>query len=211
MAASCGLGRRGRPSASWPRSATTRSTASRIGGEERKLLSIDRSRKSRLDRRGLAREPGAGDVEARRVGALEAEDRLLVVADGEDRPVAPRRALAGEIFERQRADDVPLAGRWCPAPRRPGYGRSAGRACSAPNRPCPGVEQQLLRLADQVVEIDQARPRAWPRHRPSAKLCPARSPAASDATRAASAAHQQQPAAAIGRAAPHAPRNRDRP
>src|SRR4051812_20467363 len=61
-----------------------------------------------LDRLRLAREPGAGDLEGGRIGALEAEDRLLVVTDGEDRAVAAVGALTREIFEAQSADDVPL-------------------------------------------------------------------------------------------------------
>src|SRR5204862_7764849 len=62
-----------------------------------------------FDRPSLAREPGPGYVEALRIGSLEAEDRLLVVADGEDRPVPRRRPLAGEELPSQRPDDIPLA------------------------------------------------------------------------------------------------------
>ena len=70
---------------------------------------MDRSRKSRSIAAGLTREPGAGDVEAVRIGALEAEDRLLEVADGENGAMPVRGALAGEIFDGERAHDVPLA------------------------------------------------------------------------------------------------------
>ena len=97
------------PRRPWPSSAITRSTTARMGGEERKLRSMLRSRKSCSAASACAREPGAGDVEALRIGALEAEDRLLVVADGEDRARAARGAFAGEIFPGQRPDDVPLA------------------------------------------------------------------------------------------------------
>ena len=133
---SCGLGRRGRPNASWPRSATTRSTTSRIGGEERKLLSIDRSRKSRSIAAASRANQARATSKLARVGALEAEDRLLVVADGEDRPVPLRGALPGEIFAARARGRCSTGCYWCPAPRRRGYGRCAGRACSAPIRPC---------------------------------------------------------------------------
>ena len=89
----------GRPSASWPRSAITRSTTARMGGEERKLRSIDRSRKSCSGRASLpaaARTRRGPRSKLARIGALEAEDRLLVVADREDGaravPTPPRPA-----------------------------------------------------------------------------------------------------------------------
>src|SRR5690606_27950337 len=41
-----------------------------------------------IDALRLAREPGAGVLEALGIGPLKAEDRLLEVADGEDGPVA---------------------------------------------------------------------------------------------------------------------------
>src|SRR5438046_8065825 len=52
------------------------------------------------------RDKGAG------IGALEAVDRLLCVADRENRAVAltPHAALAGEKLVRERFDDVPLVG-----------------------------------------------------------------------------------------------------
>ena len=109
-----------------------------------------------LDRPRLAGEPGAGDVEAVRIGPLEAEDRLLVIADGEDRPVALRRPLPGEILAGQRADDVPL----------PLVGvlglvdeDMVGLAVELVAHPVAhaGRQQQLLGPRDQIVEIDRAR------------------------------------------------------
>ena len=43
--------------------------------------------------------------------ALEGEDRLLLVADGEDGPPGGTRARAGEELRRQGGDDAPLLGR----------------------------------------------------------------------------------------------------
>ena len=77
----------------------------------------------------------AARVEFARRRALEREDRLLLVADREDRAHdAVARAFAGGEF----GDDVrrrcPIAGGWCPAPRRSARDRRRGRACSAPSR-----------------------------------------------------------------------------
>ena len=55
-------------------------------------------------------EPVAHLLELARIGALEAEDRLLGVADGEHRAAALDRALAGEEFLGQPADHLPLVG-----------------------------------------------------------------------------------------------------
>jgi hypothetical protein len=52
----------------------------------------------------------ARSLESFWVGALEAEDRLLVVAHREQGAVAPHRPGAGEEFLAQRADDAPLGG-----------------------------------------------------------------------------------------------------
>ena len=49
-------------------------------------------------------------VEDPGVGALEAEDRLLEVADDEQRPLQLARALAAEELVGQRLDDLPLRG-----------------------------------------------------------------------------------------------------
>ena len=113
---------------------------------------LNQARKRRLDR-------------TRGIGALEAEDRLLVVADREDGAMASsRRPSPAEIFERERAHDVPLPLRWCPAPRRPGYGRSTGRACSAPNRPCRG-SAAAARPSGSGRRNRPRRGRAWRRHK----------------------------------------------
>src|SRR5207237_611190 len=63
--------------------------------------------------------PGAGDcfgevlphpLEAGRIGALEAEDRLLAVADREDRALDLARALADEEFLGECRHHLPLLG-----------------------------------------------------------------------------------------------------
>src|SRR6516165_11055764 len=48
------------------------------------------------------------DLEFARGRALEREDRLLLVADGENRAPDEARAGAGEKFAREPPDDVPL-------------------------------------------------------------------------------------------------------
>ncbi len=55
-------------------------------------------------------EPFAHLLELARIGALEAEDRLLDVADGEHRACAFDRALADEELLGQAADHLPLVG-----------------------------------------------------------------------------------------------------
>ena len=64
-------------------------------------------------RLGIGGEGAERRLEIERAGALEAEDRLLEVADGEDRPRrAPRLPplLLDEELARQRAHDAPLRG-----------------------------------------------------------------------------------------------------
>ena len=89
-----------------------------------------------LERRdACARTRLAHLVELARIGALEAEDRLLGVADREDRAVALDRAPRRRRTPRSSAARSPPIGRdWCPAPRRPGRGRCRRRACRAPRR-----------------------------------------------------------------------------
>src|SRR5690606_1963141 len=90
-----------------------------------------------------------------RAGALEAEDRLLVVADDEDRAdAAAMRALAAEEIVDQREDDVPL--------RAVGVLRLVDQyVIEAPVELVADpignalAGQQAGREADLVVEIDQ--------------------------------------------------------
>src|SRR5688500_4478778 len=103
-------------------------------------------------RTGLAREPFAGGIEAPWVRALEAENRLLVVADREDGPLAARCPLAGEKFEGKGADDVPLS--------RVGVLRRVDEdmigalvELEADPFAYARLDQQLFRRADKVVEI----------------------------------------------------------
>ncbi len=65
---------------------------------------------------GLLRRAGPGRIaptrlgELARIGALKAVDRLLLVADGEQRPLAVLDAFAGEELGRERLDQRPLRG-----------------------------------------------------------------------------------------------------
>ena len=77
-------------------------------------------------------EPLAHLLELARIGALEAEDRLLGVADGEHRAAAFDRALARRRIPRSAGGSPPTGRGWCPAPRRPARGRCRRRACRAP-------------------------------------------------------------------------------
>ena len=127
--------------AGWQGSAKTASTAASTSRVERKdCVSCDSAR----SRAPAARRPSAKWPRMRgelgRGGALEGEDRLLLVADREDgaRARAARPGAGGELMGEE-ADDRPIASGWCPAPRRPGYGRCRGRACRAPSRRRPAA------------------------------------------------------------------------
>ena len=102
---------------------------------------------------------GGGEVD--RVGALEAEDRLLVVAHGEQRPPPGREhAAAGEELLRERSHDCPLVGvgvlRLVDQDMR-------GRLVELEAHPVADtfLLEQRDHGADQVVEVD----------RPHAPLC----------------------------------------
>ena len=56
----------------------------------------------------MSAESGAHGLERRRIGALEAVDRLLGVADGEHGAHLLARAETGEEFLGQGGDDLPL-------------------------------------------------------------------------------------------------------
>ena len=96
-------------------------------------------------------------VELLRLRALEREDRLLLVADREDRARDLARARAGEELGRSAAGRSPIASGSCPAPRRSARGRCRGRACSAPRRRARSASR-CERLVDQVVVVEQAAP-----------------------------------------------------
>ena len=68
------------------------------------------------------------------IGALETEDRLFLVADGEDGARCVPRS-PGEEFLGQACARSPTAPGSCPAPRRSGCGRGRRRACRAPRPP----------------------------------------------------------------------------
>src|SRR5262245_2857262 len=61
-----------------------------------------------FDRPGERIERPVHDLEFARGRALEREDRLLLVADGENRALDEARASAREKFAREPPDDVPL-------------------------------------------------------------------------------------------------------
>ena len=97
---------------------------------------------------------GPGEVLGAR--ALEPEDRLLVIADGEDRPQpVPARALSAEEIVDQRIDDVPLS--------RIGILRLVDQdvvelpvELVADPVGRDAVLEQMRGAADQVVEIEQS-------------------------------------------------------
>ncbi len=80
----------------------------RVGGAEG-ILQLEL-----LQRRADGAQPlvegGAHRLEGREIGALEGIDRLLAVADDEDRAPGVARPGAGGEFARQRLDHVPLRG-----------------------------------------------------------------------------------------------------
>ncbi|MCY1173409.1 hypothetical protein D9M73_135680 [compost metagenome] len=99
-----------------------------------------------------------GGGEIARVGALEAEDRLLEIADGEQRaqPLA-MASLAREEFLDQRADDRPLVGIGI---LRLVDQHMLGRLVEFVAHPFAHARlaEQRDRRADQIVEIDRAEP-----------------------------------------------------
>ena len=111
-----------------------------------------------------------GRNEIDRIGALEAEDRLLVIADGEQGACRRRMDTApDEIFVHQRAHDPPLA--------RIGVLRLVdqhmlGDLVELEAHPFadPRLVEQIDRRGDQVVEIDRPRPPL--RRRIAARIVP---------------------------------------
>ncbi len=98
---------------------------------------------------------GAAVAELGRVGALEAVDRLLLVADDEDRARNLARAGAGEELARERLDHAPL--------RRARVLRLVDEnvvdaAVEAPEHPGGGAGpgEQRLGAVDEVVEVEEA-------------------------------------------------------
>ena len=92
-------------------------------------------------------------------GALEAVDRLLLVADGEQRARHARARRCRRRTPRPARGSPATAPGSCPAPRRPGCGRGRRRACRAPTRPPPMSASRLAALRDQVVEVERRAPR----------------------------------------------------
>ena len=111
----------------------------------------------RSARCGERRRPSAANMRGRR--ALEAVDRLLLVADGEQRARHVAGAAARRRTPRPARGSPATAPGSCPAPRRPGCGRARRRACRAPTRPPPESASRLAALADQVVEVERRAPR----------------------------------------------------
>ncbi len=94
--------------------------------------------------------------EASRIGALEGIDRLLLVADGEDGPLAVPRAGAGEELRGQGPDDVPLLRRSVLGLVDQHMIDAAVELVEHPGRVRP-LLQQVARAADQVGEVEPAR------------------------------------------------------
>ncbi len=127
-----------------------RSSSSRASARPRRFARI-----GRLPRPWLC-APVRGAREVLRAGALEAEDRLLVIAHHEQRAqLAVALAFARRRIRRSAHRRCSTALHWCPALRRPGCGRSAGRACSGSIRTGLSGSSRVGGAADQVVEIDQ--------------------------------------------------------
>ena len=106
------------------------------------------------ERRCLALEGAAHLAEPRRVSALEREDRLLLVADGEQRAELLACPGAGEELGGKRLDDAPL--------RRVGVLRLVNQdvvdaAVDLVQHPGGGVgaRQQRLGLYDQIVIVER--------------------------------------------------------
>ena len=180
-------------------SAKTRSTASSSGSTERNDSVSGTRRQGSSARPACARERLADVGEHVRRRALEAVDRLLLVADREQRARHLARAGAGEELLRQRADHLPL--------HRAGILRL--------------VDQDVVEAAVELVEhpldrrrgAEQARgparsgrrnraPRAapWPRRSAACTALPSRSSAI-----AASSSSSLQPLAVQGDEARPAP------
>ena len=133
--------RLGRCSMTWPASTTpcaasifTEHPIDRVEHGRRRAegdIEVDRH-EILLGDAALFGEPFAHLLELARIGALEAEDRLLGVADGEHRAAALDRALARRRIPRSAGGSPPTGRGWCPAPRRPARGRCRRRACRAP-------------------------------------------------------------------------------
>ena len=113
----------------------TVSTISSTAWVERKevLSGTDRKRSTRS-----VIEPLVAQELVRR-GALEREDRLLAVADREDRARILRRCPGRRRTPRSARRSPATAPGWCPAPRRSAHGRCRRRACRAPTARCPAA------------------------------------------------------------------------
>ena len=143
------------------------------------------------------REAARAALEDDRVGALEAEDRLLEVADREQRAQHARPARPRPRRTRPPARSrSPTAARWCPAPRRQDMVGALVELVAHPLAHA-GLLEQLDGRADQIVEIDRRRPRAWRADRPRHSPAPARSPAAEQIGISGACAQRQQPAARV--------------
>ena len=105
-------------------------------------------------------------LEHLRRGALEAEDRLLVVADREDRARRFDAPSARRRNPRPAPSPPPIGRGSCPAPRRPGCARCGGRACRAPRR-TPRRATEGCASWRSGRESRARRPAAWRRDRPA--------------------------------------------
>ena len=149
---------------------STACSTSRVERNERK--SGRATKRFSASRDPAARRSAASPTSIARRGALEAEDRLLVVADREDRARSraprPRRRR-----NPRRSPSPPSTGRGsCPAPRRPGCARRGGRACRAPTAPrrratggCAPSRSGRRNRARRRAAWRRDRPAGWRRRR----------------------------------------------
>ena len=135
----------------------SRSTAASSGSTERNDRVSGTRRHGRPAALGAARRTRRPTRRTLRRGALEAVDRLLLVADREQRARHVARAAAGEELLGQRARPPATAPGSYPAPRRPGCGRGRRRACRAPTRPPPTMRSRLAALPIRSSKSSAAR------------------------------------------------------
>ncbi len=103
---------------------TPRSTASSTFGQRAEaVVQRDRRRRRNSTRARRERAPAARlSTNTSRVGALEREDRLLLVADRRTACAAGRRRCRRRRTRRSASGSPPIAAGWCPGPRRRGCG-----------------------------------------------------------------------------------------
>ena len=134
--------------------AKTASTPSRTFGAERNETDSGTAAKASSRLFVAPREPAAHRREHMRRGALEGEDRLLLVADGEEGALGAARAFAGQKLLAELGEDRPL--------RRRGVLRLVDqevlqRSVELVEHPGGvGALEQRARAGDEIVVVEQA-------------------------------------------------------